>query len=88
MNSADAGILGHSDPGTHIVYPYVDDAHLVDAVGLFVSEGLLSGEAIILIVTDAHIRPILERLIAEGFNDLFAKYGKPEIAPADTAIVE
>ncbi len=29
----------------------------------------LSGDAIILILTDAHIRPILERLIAEGFND-------------------
>lgn len=25
----------------------------------------------------------LQSLIAEGFNDLFAKYGKPEIAPKD-----
>jgi hypothetical protein len=27
----------------------------------------------------------LHSLVAEGFNDLFAKYGKPEIAPAETA---
>jgi hypothetical protein len=27
----------------------------------------------------------LHSLVAEAFNDLFAKYGKPEIAPADTA---
>jgi hypothetical protein len=26
----------------------------------------------------------LHNLIAEGFNDLFAKYGKPEIAPVET----
>ena len=29
----------------------------------------------------------LHSLVAEGFNDLFAKYGKPEIAPADTAAI-
>ena len=28
----------------------------------------------------------LHSLVAEGFNDLFAKYGKPEIAPTETAI--
>ena len=27
----------------------------------------------------------LHSLVAEGFNDLFAKYGKPEIAPSETA---
>lgn len=27
----------------------------------------------------------LHSLVAESFNDLFAKYGKPEIAPAETA---
>jgi hypothetical protein len=68
MNSADAGILSHPDPCSHIVYPYVDEAHLVDAVSLFTSEGLLSGEAVLLIVTAAHIRPILERLIIGGFD--------------------
>jgi len=30
----------------------------------------------------------LHGLVAEGFNDLFAKYGKPEIAPALTATAE
>jgi hypothetical protein len=30
----------------------------------------------------------LHSLVAEGFNDLFAKYGKPEIAPAETAAAE
>jgi hypothetical protein len=28
----------------------------------------------------------LHGLVAEGFNDLFAKYGKPEIAPSETAV--
>ena len=30
----------------------------------------------------------LHSLVAEAFNDLFAKYGKPEIAPAETALPE
>ena len=30
----------------------------------------------------------LHSLVAEGFNDLFAKYGKPEIAPVETAAAE
>ena len=30
----------------------------------------------------------LHALVAEGFNDLFAKYGKPEIAPAETAAAD
>jgi hypothetical protein len=30
----------------------------------------------------------LHSLVAEGFNDLFAKYGKPEIAPVETALPE
>ena len=30
----------------------------------------------------------LHSLVAEGFNDLFAKYGKPEIAPGETAATE
>ena len=29
----------------------------------------------------------LHSLVGEAFNDLFAKYGKPEIAPAETATV-
>ena len=30
----------------------------------------------------------LHGLVAEAFNDVFAKYGKPEIAPAQTEHVE
>jgi hypothetical protein len=30
-------------------------------------------------------RTTMQQLIGEAFNDLFAKYGKPEIAPADQA---
>jgi MEDS: MEthanogen/methylotroph, DcmR Sensory domain len=68
VNAADAGILSRPDPRSHIVYPYVDEAHLVDAVCLFANTGLLTGEAVVLILTDAHIRPILERFITEGFD--------------------
>ena len=30
----------------------------------------------------------LHRLVAEAFNDVFAKYGKPEIAPAQAQHLE
>jgi hypothetical protein len=30
----------------------------------------------------------LHRLVAEAFNDVFAKYGKPETAPAQTEHVD
>jgi hypothetical protein len=30
----------------------------------------------------------LSGLVAEAFNDVFAKYGKPEIAPAQTEHVD
>jgi antitoxin-like ribbon-helix-helix protein len=30
----------------------------------------------------------LRSLVAEAFNDLFAKHGKPEIAPAQTEHLE
>jgi hypothetical protein len=30
----------------------------------------------------------LHGLVAEAFNDVFAKYGKPEIAPAQTEHLE
>jgi hypothetical protein len=46
----------------------VDDAHLVEAVGFFASDGLRQGEAVMLIMAAAHRQPIRQRLGREGFN--------------------
>ena len=55
-------------PRGHLVYPHTNDAHLAEAVGLFASTGLRDGEAVILIMSVSHCKPIRERLEREGWN--------------------
>lgn len=55
-------------PSGHLVYPHTSDAHLAEAVGIFASTGLRDGEAVILIMSDSHCKPIRQRLEREGFN--------------------
>lgn len=50
------------------MYPHKDSKHLAEAVGLFASAGLRSGEAVILIMKTNHCQPIRERLEREGLN--------------------
>ena len=57
-----------TNPTGHLVYPHVDDAHLVEAVGFFASAGLRQGEAVMLIMAATHRQPIRQRLGREGFN--------------------
>jgi hypothetical protein len=57
-----------TNPSGHLVYPHTDAAHLAEAVGLFASTGLRQGEAVILIMSASHCKPIRERLQREGFN--------------------
>src|ERR1700737_3793634 len=55
-------------PRGQLVYPHTNDAHLAEAVGLFASTGLRDGEAVILIMSASHCKPIRERLEREGWN--------------------
>jgi hypothetical protein len=68
MNSKAAAILSNPQPCGHIVHPYTDESQLADAVCLFASAGLRKGEAVLLVMTEAHCGPILARLEREGFD--------------------
>lgn len=59
-------ILSHPHPRGHIVYPYTDEEHVSHAVALYASAGLKDGEAVILLMTRAHMDPIDLRLRAIG----------------------
>ena len=68
MNSKAAEILSNPQPCGHIVFPYTDESQVADAVCLFASAGLRKGEAVLLVMTQAHCGPILARLEREGFD--------------------
>src|SRR5258708_36519072 len=68
MDSKGAAILADPHPCGHIVYPYTDDTHVTEAVCLFASAGLKKGEAVVLVMTTGHRKPILLRLEQAGFN--------------------
>ncbi len=68
MNSTAVGILSHPEPCSHIVYSCADASKLADAVCLFTTMGLRNGEAVLLVMTEAHSRPVLNRISADGFN--------------------
>jgi hypothetical protein len=66
MNSRTASILADPPYHSHIVCPYTDDQQLVDAVGFYTSSGLGQGEAVILMVTEAHRAAIKRFLRSDG----------------------
>jgi hypothetical protein len=68
MNAKAVAILSDPQPCGHIVYPYTDESQVAEAVCLFASAGLLKGEAVLLVMTEAHCEPILERLGRSGFD--------------------
>ena len=68
MSPNSIAILANPDPSGHIVYPYTDEAHIANAVCLFAGSGLRKGEAVILVMTRGHFRPVRHQLSAEGFN--------------------
>ena len=61
--------VGLSGSAPHIVQFYRTDAFLADTVARFVSDGLHSGDSVLLIATEAHQHMLLERLGCNG-NDL------------------
>ena len=68
MNAKAAAILSNSQPCAHIVYPYTDESQVAEAVCLFASAGLRKGESVLLVMTEAHCDPILERIGRAGFD--------------------
>jgi KaiC/GvpD/RAD55 family RecA-like ATPase len=68
MNSKGAAILADPHPCGHIVYPYTDEIQVAEAVCLFASAGLRKGEAVVLVMTADHRKPIRRRLEQEGHN--------------------
>ena len=68
MNRNGEAILTDPHPGGHIVYLYTEEKQVADAVCFFASAGLRKGEAVVLVMTEAHRHPIRRRLEEEGFN--------------------
>ena len=66
IDSETAWILASPSHCSHIVYPYSDDRHLVDAVGFYTASGLAREGAVILIVTEAHRYAIKKYLKSDG----------------------
>src|SRR6266404_5075562 len=67
MNPTGAEILANPHPCGHIVYPYTDEHQVAEAVCLFASAGLRQSQAVVLVMTADHCKPIRQRLEQEGF---------------------
>jgi hypothetical protein len=70
MDSRTASILANPPYHSHVVYPYTDDRHLVDAVGFYAASGLNRDGAVILIATEAHRSAIKRYLKSDGDVDV------------------
>jgi DcmR-like sensory protein len=68
MNSSAAAILCDPRPSEHIVYSYIGENQVTEAVTLFTSSGLKKNEAVLLVVTPEHAQSIRKRLRNEGFD--------------------
>ncbi len=78
-------ILSDPHPCGHIVYPYTDEDHVAHAVALYTSAGLKNGEAVILLMTRAHVGPIDHRLrvISHINTEQFQRTGQLTYAIAE-----
>ena len=68
MSPKSIAILTEPHPCGHIVYPYTDEKHIVDAVALFAGSGFERDEAVVIIATEPHCELIKRRLQADGFD--------------------
>jgi hypothetical protein len=68
MNAKAVAILSDPQPCGHIVYAYTGEAQITEAVRLFAGAGFRKGEAVLLIMTEPHCAPILERLEQDNFD--------------------
>ena len=68
MNPSGIETLTNPHPCGHIVYPYTNESQVAEAVCLFAGAGLRKGEAVLLVMTADHHKPVRERLKDEGFD--------------------
>jgi hypothetical protein len=67
MTPSGIATLTNPHPRGHIVYPYTSESQVAEAVCLFAGAGLRKGDAVLLVMTEAHRQPVRQRLEDEGF---------------------
>jgi hypothetical protein len=68
MNVRSSEMLSNPQPCGHILYTYTEESQVTEAVCLFASAGLRKGEAVLLVMSEAHREPILQGLRNDGFD--------------------
>ena len=61
-------VLPKLQPYRHVVYPFEDEQHAINAVFLFASSKLSKGESVVLVMADSRCEPITGRLAQAGFD--------------------
>lgn len=73
---------GELAPSDHVVHFYKSDAAILDSLSKFTTDGLGSGEAVIIIATSDHLRGLEDRLLAQDL-DLGDYMGRDQYIPVD-----
>jgi hypothetical protein len=68
MNVKTKEILSNPDRCGHIIYTYTEEPQVIHAIALFSSAGLRKGEAVVLVMAEAHCEPVHDELRANGFD--------------------
>ena len=85
MDPQTARILANPNQN-HIVYSYTDDMRLADAVSFYTNNGLVRGNAVVLVVTNAHRRAIKKYLRADFDVDALEASGQLSFHEATEAL--
>jgi MEDS: MEthanogen/methylotroph, DcmR Sensory domain len=85
MDPQTARILANPSD-SHIVYSYADDRRLADAASFYTNNGLVRGNAVVLVVTDAHRRAIKKYLRADFDVDALEASGQLVFHEATAAL--
>jgi hypothetical protein len=89
MTANGTHILVNPHPRGHIVYPYTDEILLGQAVALFASAGLRSGEGVILIMSADHCESIKLRLQLKGLaSEFYERSGQLICATAEDLLAK
>jgi hypothetical protein len=85
MSTPDAEVFwGEVSPCEHLVQFYTDESLFIVTLGKFVEDGLLNGEAVVVIATASHISSLEARLVAQGI-DVAAFRSNGAYLPLDAA---
>ena len=76
MDSETAWTLANPPRPSHIVYPYTDDWHMVNAVSFYASSGLAGNGSVVLITTEDHRHAIKRQLSGQGGVEAFEENGQ------------